>query len=308
MRYPRINDIEQQIDQLRQHGRTATHALCQLFIGDSGVGKTAIIMRYVGRFPPRSDEHGEIRPVVLVEAPNRGGTKPLAEAILTVLGDQKPSRGTEAEMVGRLVHYLKEQKTELLIIDEAQHLVSRKNLHDAADFFKSLLNRSCCPILFVGKPNAQELIMADEQLERRSEPAIELMPFDWADANDQLTFRRLLKGFEKLLPAGMTSCGLSKDWVAARLHKATHGVVGLVAQLLRHALSLAMRQPAQGLTVDVLRRAFDQLQRQRPHSKRQVNPFLAPQVAPPTKSSMLKARANRMRLPKPPNGPNSAVP
>lgn len=270
--YPRLQDAYREIDDLRCTGRNDEGANCQLLTGPTGVGKSVLIRQYVSAFPMRSEPERDVRPVVLVQTPDRGRSKWIAEALLRQLGDPKPTQGTEEDMKGRVYHLLQEQRTELVIFDEVQH-VARRDLYEAADFFKGLLNNGGCPILLAGLPDAIDLLRANDQLDRRSRPMIRLPAFDWFDEGDREIFRSLLKTLERLRAKEIAPCGLASLPVAVRMHLASGGVFGRVTQLQDRVAQLNRMTGEMGTTLDLLARAYEEFAQQKPHDYPRENPF-----------------------------------
>jgi hypothetical protein len=265
-------EIIDEINDLRESGYTSSHTEGLMLRGPSGVGKSVLIQGYAAANPTKETEDGWVRPVVLVEAPGKGQQKPLAEALLTELGDPKPTRGTETSMMERAKHFIREQKTELIIIDEVQDAM-RGNMYDAGDFFKRILNWGLCPLLLVGLPHAIDLLKANEQLRRRCRPDIEMKPFDWFEPDQKRLFRQILKTFESMLPEGIKSCGFSDEPVAARFNYGSWGTIGRLTRWLRRVETLARRDPKKQITLDMLAKAYESFQRQEPEHERRLNPF-----------------------------------
>ncbi|MDO3559806.1 TniB family NTP-binding protein [Ralstonia pseudosolanacearum] len=68
-----------------------------------------------------------------------------------------------------MVTLLRNLQTEVLILDEAQHLVDykRNTAYETADWIKSLMNESDVTVVLVGLKRTQQLLWANEQLRRR---------------------------------------------------------------------------------------------------------------------------------------------
>jgi len=264
--------IIEEIDDLRTDGYTTTHAEAQMLRGPSGVGKSVLIQGYADDNPPKETEDGWVRPIVIVEAPGKGKSKPLAEALLTKLGDPRPSRGTETAMMERAKHLIREQKTELIIFDEVQDAM-RGDMYDAADFFKHILNWGLCPVLLVGLPHAVDLLKANEQLRRRCRPDIEMKPFDWFEAEQKRVFRQILKTFQGMMSGEVKSFRFEEEPVAARFNYGTWGTMGRITRLLRKVDQLAKREPQKKITYEMLGKAYESFQRQEPEHLRRRNPF-----------------------------------
>lgn len=269
--YPRYEEVLEEIDDLRCTGYKATHAAAQLLRGPSGAGKSVLVQRYAAQYPPQQTEDGWIRPVVLATA-GKGLTKPLAESLLAELGDYRPSRGTENEMMRRAQEHLKAQKTELIIFDEVQDAM-RGELSEAADFYKRVVNWSICPVLLVGAPQSIQLLKASEYLRGRSRPVIDLKGFDWFDPEQQRIFRRILKTLQGMLPRGIASVDLHSQPVAARLNYGTWGTMRRLTRILEQAEKIARK--SRKIDEGVLAAAYEAFENQEPDdAPKRPNPFL----------------------------------
>jgi hypothetical protein len=103
--------------------------------------------------------------------------KNLMQAILSAMGG--PTKGTKSDLTRLVYDHLKEPMVELLIIDELQHLIPKKNKDkrpdDAGDeptvitdTLKSMLIHGCVPMVFVGIEEARPVIFNSKQLAGRN--------------------------------------------------------------------------------------------------------------------------------------------
>ncbi|MGM5022190.1 AAA family ATPase [Tardiphaga sp. 367_B4_N1_1] len=242
-----------------------TEAHCLMLLGNSGAGKTTILRRYAARFPDVTEnEHGDIRPIVFVEAPKRTTPRQLAAAILSALspGYKPPARWNTDDLVSEICFQCDEMGVQLIIIDEAHHIVDHRKddgLEDAAEFVKSLLNRSGAQLVLSGLPRLATKLPKTKtlkQLRRRMDHKEYLKPYNWSSKTGRTQFRTLLALFEGALGLPQPS-NLVEFRTAARIYCATEGEIGFVAKHLRKSLQFALERSLSHIDLKLLGEAFD---------------------------------------------------
>ncbi|MBM7070679.1 TniB family NTP-binding protein [Shewanella sp. 202IG2-18] len=200
---------------------------CMLLTGEAGVGKTYFIKQYVDSYPRYdiSDDFGEktIVPVLYCELPKAKHPKPVVSQLLYKLGDPlKGLKGDVRELTERLIHLLKETKTELIIVDEVQHAIETTNrnvIQEIGEWFKILINESRIPIVLVGVPWAQPVIDVNAQLRRRVRYHYELKNYTLKTFDE---FQMFLQKIEERLPVKIYTT-LWEVEMAFRLFAASNG-------------------------------------------------------------------------------------
>src|SRR5690606_3867839 len=89
---------------------------CMLITGDSGAGKSTLVETYL-----HSIGEDKARFVLSSEIPAPTKISSLVEELLKQLGEKFSTRGTLGNKIQRLFNKLKEDKIELIILDEFQH-------------------------------------------------------------------------------------------------------------------------------------------------------------------------------------------
>ncbi|WP_341914034.1 TniB family NTP-binding protein [Ferrovibrio terrae] len=304
---PTLQEILRGIKTLHQSGCGTTHAQCMGLFGPSGSGKTRLVRYYERTFMKslrkttycEGDIEIEIKPLLFVECPARATVKGVAETLLTVLGDPRPSRGSQQEMTQRILHLLRVRRTSLIVMDEFQHLVARSSnavaAYETADWIKSLLNENICPIVLVGTDPAAEILKVNEQLQRRNFASFRIMAYSVSTEAEMKVFQNMLSGLEKALGLPLPSCLADED-LARRLHIASDGLIGRVTGLLDRALLLAIERQENSISRQILRDVFSRTEGILPI---QPNPF-SPKallagnpVKPEDNSRRLRARGGR---------------
>lgn len=213
-----------------------------LLYGQSGSGKTTLVKKYCDTFNSQVLDE-EVIGVLLVSVPSSCTPKALAEAILSAIGDLMAHRGTLPNMSLRAAKYIQHKKVSLVILDEFQHFMSRRNqqvVYEAADWLKSLANSVECPFLAVGLPLTVEVMAKNEQLERRVVASVEMPAFPFATKQDRQIFKELLASFAERLPFENQEF-LVSDRIAGVIHQQTQGLIGRVVRFLRLAGETAVR-------------------------------------------------------------------
>jgi hypothetical protein len=151
---------------------------------------------------------------------------------------------------------------QLLNIDEAHHIVDHRNeaaLEDAAEFVKSLLNRSDAQIVLSGLPRlVTRLPKTDKlkQLRRRTAHKEYLRPYNWSTQDGRMKFRSILNLFEGALGLPEPSKLIELN-TAARIYCATEGEIGFVAKHLCKSLKFALERNVPRIDLDLLGEAFE---------------------------------------------------
>lgn len=249
------------IEELRVFGFSDEgKARCTIMYGPTGAGKSRCIDSYVESANAKARKEGaKSDPVRKLELPTKCTPKTLNGLLLRELGTPMQAQEDVPESTMRASNGIVEQGWDLIILDEAQHLIRHNTAgvaFEVGDHCKKLLDASGCRILFVGLQLIEEIMHVNKQLERRSAPAIVLPAFDFEEENQQYTFRAILREFDEALPFAKKA-ELDDLDLAKRIHLATGGVIGEVSRLLLDASIVAMRGNARALARSHLAETFD---------------------------------------------------
>lgn len=133
--------------------------------GPSGVGKSTLIKEYIRSLDSTASSDPNKRTVLSVEIPSSPTKKNLAAAMLAELKDPyAEARGHSAEVkFARVVLLLANLGVEVVVLDEAQHLVDyrRNGAYEAADWIKSLMNETCITFVLVGLKRTEVLPLTE---------------------------------------------------------------------------------------------------------------------------------------------------
>jgi hypothetical protein len=179
------------------------------------------------------------------------------------LGDPAAEKGNIGSQTRRLHKFLKELKTELIILDEFQHFIDRdslKVLKTISDWLKVLIDNSKIPVVLMGMPYSHIILdsRGNEQLKRRFSLRRFIEPFGWGGTNEaQKDFRNFLKLVDSELPFNKRS-NLAGKTMAFRFYCATNGVISYVMDIVRMATLTAIEQSLETVNLDILADAYDE--------------------------------------------------
>ncbi|MCI0397588.1 MAG: TniB family NTP-binding protein [Chloroflexi bacterium] len=288
IRYPRFNELHDEIRRCRELSRMSGEALCMVLKGMTGAGKSTVVKAYAGQAARYETAGGTKIPIFYVGVPSPVTVKGLASAMLEKLGDPLAEKGTLWAMNARLIRYLRACEVKLVIVDDVHHLIDKETnrvIEQVSDWLKVLIKEGGIPFLIVGtEGKVEEILQTNSQLKRLVAIKATLRPFPW-DPNQPET----IKDFGRFVKYAVESVSLplSEEVPAAemlyRLHYATDGVIGEIMILIRTAAILAREEGREVLTLPLLSAAFQKREGDGP--PRKINPFDAPAgssfVAPP---------------------------
>ncbi len=273
--YERVKSVDQALGRLLKYGAgdpvAGKAAKLLMLTGPARSGKTTLLNRFQQLYPTTTLGDADTRPIIVHGLIEKTSIKDLATGLLIKLGDGAPDKGTRAKRVERVAHHIREQRVRLIILDEGHHLIdsdSDKVIYSVSESIKSLLNLGLCPIVLSGMPDTEIVVDGNPQLQGRLFERCRLTGFDWKDLDERTTFRLILHRFDTETPLPKRA-SLGDPGMALRIWRATHGLVGLVAQLLESAVVDAIEEGAECLMQARLAAAFDKL-----HSRdAETNPF-----------------------------------
>jgi hypothetical protein len=276
IRYPRFNELLEDIQACQQLSALTGEAHCMALDGRTGAGKSTLVKAYTATFP--RDETGPTSqvPVFYLETPSPVTVKGMAARMLEAIGDPAAHKGPLWSMNSRLITYLKLCRVQLVILDDFHHLIDQETnriLETVSDWLKVLIKETNVPFLVIGiEGRVEPILQANPQLSRLFAIRETLQPFSWqptATVTNQ-PFAAFVQVAEAASPLPFATDLPRAEWLH-RLHYATDGVVGHLMNLVRFATWLADHHQTSQLTLDLFRQAF--AKRLQPHLAHKVNPF-----------------------------------
>jgi len=289
IKHPRLSEAHDAYDDLRESKRSTPNSP-QRFVAlfaPTHSGKSMSVRTYIeskvvdaavsrGLFPADMDRNliAKRQNIVLhVTLSAKASPKSLATDILRELGDARADKGTASSLLARSYDLMAAEGTELLIVDEIQHLSgmrgrlvggSSRGLMDdstsVTDTLKTMMIRGLVPMVFIGVEEARHFLFNDAQLAGRCLLELNYNCLDWADLRQREIFRdycgrlglklkqhKLFKEAANFLIPDILAC----------LHEISKGRIGVVSRLVQHAAALAAKKNADTIQREHLETATD---------------------------------------------------
>jgi hypothetical protein len=249
--YPRGNEALARMEHLVRHppcGRMPS----MLLYGDSDIGKTMIVDKFVRDHPDICNQDGEVevRKVLRLQMPSKPRDDKLYAQIIQALGHQAPysRRGTDLEILGlRLLH---RHPPRLMIVDEVHHLLAGtvREQRQSLNQLKFLSNELRMPVIALGTSEALYAMQADPQIASRFDPMA--LP-RWRES---VGLREFVVSFGRLLPL-LRPSPFGEREMLQRLMAFSGGLTGRITTLLAQAAELAIREKTESISLELLERA-----------------------------------------------------
>ncbi len=214
-----------------------------LVLAESGCGKTSLCHLLQQRHPRYALPERDVVPILSVAVPPVASLNSLSEAMLEALGHPSPKSGTLTRKTGMFITLAKACGIEMILFDEAQHLHDRGQVRShylASDWIKQLIDALKIPIVFLGLPRTESLLIVNEQLRRRFSKKIYLslgrLPLEELSKE----CLRLILSFKQQLAINIVLGNYSWDEFGTRLYYATDVRVAYVKKLMIGILKYAL--------------------------------------------------------------------
>jgi hypothetical protein len=219
-----------------------------LLYGDSDIGKTMIIEKFVRDNPNICNEFGEVelRKVLRLQMPPRPSDNKFYAQIIHALGHDAPIlKRADVEILA--LRLLIRHPPKLMIVDEVHHLLagSVREQRQSLNQLKYLSNQLRMPIVALGTSEALYAMQTDRQIASRFEP------FALPRWRESAELRAFVVSFGRLLPLKNPSPFGDKA-IIQKLMAYSTGLTGRITALLAQAAELAIRQKTESITLKVV--------------------------------------------------------
>jgi len=262
LQHPAHKRLFGSFDYLRHLGRlSAGPKNAMRVLGGSSAGKSTAFEQYIAIDRKRSLPKEGSKPVIMVKLDRACTTKRLVASILDCYGDQYSESSVESVLRKRLYHCVEAFATDLIFVDEVQHLNYRSSERsDPTDTLKRMLDDGIVSLVFGGDESALQLMNRNIQLANRMIAPGDIHALRFDSADDRAIFRSFVKRLdEELVSIGalkQSSC-LTDERTLQCMFVVSSGYLGRVANLVRQSLAIAVRRSAPAIEVHDLALATD---------------------------------------------------
>ncbi|MDU9393130.1 TniB family NTP-binding protein [Pseudomonas sp. zfem002] len=175
---------------------------CALLLGEPGTGKTSVCRQLMAEYGPpykskKQNKIVTIRPIVYCRLPNPITLKGLATSLIYQF-NAKVEHDIMNHLDFRIQQLLRTCETQVIVIDELQHLLRRgasRTKEVVCDWLKVLSDLFGGEIILTGTPDCEEIIDRHDALSGRFPYRMTLTPFDLANKGHQREFFNLIQAF-----------------------------------------------------------------------------------------------------------------
>lgn len=218
---------------------------CLLLYGDTGMGKTKIVRKFLRDHPASFDRGTGVTtmPVVAMQMPAEPVERDIYGELLAALGAPGPTDGATHRLKEVCRRLLRSMNVRMLIIDEIHAMLagSFRQQRVFLNAIRFLANDLRIPLVCVGTDLARQALLTDPQLAERFEA------FHLQRWNNDARLAQLLASLATILPLRRPST-LAKPVICRRVLELTDGVTVRVFRLIETLAVEAIRSGDECIT------------------------------------------------------------
>ena len=259
LQHPAFMELFSLLKQRIEDARGGYASRIEWVVGPSRVGKTMLI-NALSRSNPEIRVDGKRNvPVLVVPIPPNISPVLLPTSVLMALGVPLPLRGsTSGVMFNRMIEQLRLAQTNVLIFEEASHLVepgARLPPRAAGDWFKSVADSLNITILLFGVPRLERLFVSNEQLRLRASAKREFRPYDFRSQEEQMAFASCVRTYIELFKETGWSIDLPMQVLVLQCYLLSGGLIGVLSRFMQELASQMAYESPRALTLEDCRSA-----------------------------------------------------
>lgn len=269
---PRMAGVHRDYNALREFKRLAPRSpqKYMTLLAPTQSGKSTTIRHYLetvivdeaierGLFSPSTDRQEIVdrqRLAIHVTLAARATPKSLASDILKAFRDPYAATGTTEALLGRVYDYTRAHGTELVFIDEIQHLAAERRGRQIGETavtktLRRMMDTGLVPLVFVGLKEAEAHLEGDVCVPPRCLRKLDFQPLSFRQTESRTVFTEFVGRFAARLQKLKFFDGwklLLESDIPACLHAVAGGRLGMVTNLLRVACEVAFEEGSDRIT------------------------------------------------------------
>ncbi len=242
---PDVIHIVSTVRQLLDHAKMFPNPGGMRIIGESGMGKDALLRYLLSIYQPKPNATSPHYPLLYVNFRNRLAPGDILKALLAQMQCAYKGYQSAHDLEDNLLDAMDTCQTRGIVFNEAQHMlpvnknsgrVAARIAGEAGDWLKGFVDRVERPVFFLGIPGWDQVFNLDAQLGSRIPRRHEISPFAF-----DTTFIGMLRALDEAIPmpepAGLTEKTLAQEMYISSWNRWRH-----LIHVLRDAIIVATKR------------------------------------------------------------------